>query len=72
MKNQIKRRGHIQAGYKAYTGRKLHKHICEQYNRIQDTINGWIDAGREVPAHLLNESHLVFHEAATNDWGGKL
>ena len=55
------RREHIPCPYRAYNGATVtcQAHIGT-YNRIQDAINGWLDAGREPPEWLLNESHRHF------------
>ena len=54
-------RTHIKAPYKAYNGTTVtcQMHI-DTYNRLQDEINGWVNAGRGIPEHLLNESHRHF------------
>jgi hypothetical protein len=61
-----KRRDHIELGYKTYTGKCFTQQIwVDTYNRIQDRINAFIDAGAVVPESLLNESHRYFRDIAT-------
>ena len=60
-----KRREHIPSGYRAYTGKILSDSQVAAYNRIQDTINRWLDDGREPPESLLDESHQYFALVAT-------
>ena len=56
-----KLRKHIKSGYKTYNGAVLTCQLSiDHYNRLQDEINAWIKVGREVPQHLLNESHRHF------------
>ena len=57
----MKLRKTLQVGYRAYNGKTLTKLDCQCYNRIQNEINRWIAANREVPLHLLDESCLVFN-----------
>lgn len=61
----MKRRERMEYGYKAYTGRILSNAQVDAYNRIQDEINMWIDAGRAVPEFLLNASHRQLVISAT-------
>lgn len=58
----IDRRTHIAAPYLAYNGATItcESHIAD-YNRIQDDINRWIDAGRDVPEWLLDWSFRSFN-----------
>ena len=49
-------RQHIQAPYRTYTGKVLNERQCKEYNDIQDDINRWVQAGRQVPEWLLNHS----------------
>ena len=61
-----KRRDHIEIGYKTYTGKCFTQQIwVDSYNHIQDRINSFLDAGREIPESLLNESHRYFRDIAT-------
>lgn len=57
----MQRREHITAPYRCYNGRIItcQAHI-DNHNRIQDDINIWIDAKREVPEWLLDWSHRNF------------
>ena len=58
-------RKHVQLGYKTMTGRTFWRQIwVDEYNRIQDRINKYIEAGRAVPESLLNESHRYFSTVA--------
>lgn len=50
----------IPYGYKAYTGKVLNDYAVDTYNRLTLECKAWEDAGREVPAHLLNEKHRHF------------
>jgi hypothetical protein len=62
----IERRLHIPLGYKTYTGKCFTQQVwVDTYNRIQDRINSFIDAGAVVPESLLNESHRYFRDIAT-------
>lgn len=58
------RRGHIEAPYTTFTGAIMNQIMVDGYNRNQDEINRWIDDGREVPEHLLNESHRFINTCA--------
>ena len=60
------RRSHISAPYTCWNGFVITctAHI-DDYNVIQDDINRWIDAGRDVPEWLLNWSHRKFVEIST-------
>ena len=62
----MKPRKTLTPGYRAYNGKILTKLDCQRYNRIQNEINRWIAANREVPPHLLDESHLVFNTIIGN------
>lgn len=57
----LSRREHIEAPYLAYNGAVLNETQCKEYNTIQDDINRWIDAKREVPEWLLNHSFRTFN-----------
>ena len=57
MTELVARRQHIPYGYRAFTSKILSVAAVDRYNVLQDEINTWIDAEREVPEHLLNESH---------------
>lgn len=64
--HEITRRSHIELGYKTYTGRCFTEQIwVDNYNRIQDRINAFIDAGAVVPDSLLDESHYYYRSIAT-------
>ena len=54
------RRKHIPYNYVTYTGKVLADCQVDDYNRIQNDINIWIDAGRPVPEWLLDWSHQYF------------
>lgn len=57
----VKRRVHIAQGYVAYNGAVVTaKASIESYNRLQDEINGRIDAGLPVGEWLLDASHKHF------------
>ena len=56
-------RSHIYAPYKCWNGFVVtcQQHI-DDYNQIQDNINIWVDACRDVPEWLLDWSHRKFVE----------
>ena len=57
----VKRRVHIAPGYMAYNGAIITaRATIESYNRLQDEINGRIDAGLPVSEWLLDASHKFF------------
>lgn len=58
------RRERVPYGYVTYTGRAMRDGAVDRYNRLQDEINGWVDAGRDVPEFLLMESFCVLQDAA--------
>jgi len=64
MKATTQRRSHLPYGYVTYTGNEMRDHVVDTYNRLQDEINAWVDAGRPVPEHLLDESFSVMQYAA--------
>lgn len=58
------RREHIAYGYRTYTGRVLSPASVDGYNRIQDDVNAWLDAGRAPPEWLLDWSFRFLRDAA--------
>lgn len=56
----MKRRELLPYGYEAFTGEIWSNLHVDAYNRIQDRINSFIDAGMPVSENLLNESHKAF------------
>ena len=60
----MERREHIPYGYRCFNGAVLSDMQVDAYNRIQDDINIWIDASRQVPEWLLDWSHRYFVTAA--------
>ena len=57
----MKKRIELKPGYKTFNGKVLTRADCDYYNRSQRDINRWIDAEREVPVSLLNQSHHAFN-----------
>lgn len=62
-----KRRTHIEYGYKTFTGTIFTDAEVDEYNRIQDDINAFIDAMMPVPFHLLDMSFHKFCHVAMKD-----
>ena len=60
----MERRKHIAYGYIAYTGQALARCQVDTYNRIQDRINSFIDAGMTPPERVLHGSHSLFQAIA--------
>lgn len=58
------RREPLPYGYRCYTGTVPRDHEIDRYNRLQATINRWIDAGRQPPEVLLIDSHRAFCDMA--------
>ena len=56
----MERRELLPIGYEAFNGHVFTSADCAYYNRLQSEINRWIDAGRAVPEHILDESHRAF------------
>ncbi len=56
----MERRETIESGYRAFNGHIFTEFDAISYNRVQAEINRWIDADRDVPEWLLNESHKQF------------
>ena len=68
-------RNHIPAGYVTFTGATLTQSQVDTYNAVQDRINSFIAAGREVPEYILNGSHNLFagycYNGASKEWKGE-
>lgn len=56
----MKRRELLPYEYKAFTGVVLTDLHVDAYNRTQERINSFIDAGMPVSENLLNEAHKAF------------
>lgn len=58
---QCNKKERLPYGYTAYTGKIWTDSQVDHYNRMQDTINRWIDeTGGYVPEHVVNGSHYTF------------
>jgi hypothetical protein len=53
------RRFHLPYGFKNVYGTTLPSITIDRYNRVQDSINAYTDAGRRVPEYLLWESFNI-------------
>jgi len=60
----MKRRKHIDYGYRTHTGVALARCQVDTYNIIQDRINSFIDAGLTPPEYILNGSHNMLQAIA--------
>ncbi len=60
--SQPKLRPAMSYGHTAPNGTVINNRGVDDYNRIQDEINTWIKAGRDVPEFLLDWSHRKFCE----------
>jgi len=64
---EMNKRQMINAGFRSVTGYIWNDHDCNVYNRLQNEINTWIEAGRSIPENLLNESFHVFCTLSMRD-----
>jgi hypothetical protein len=53
----------LHVGERLWNGVVVNKAIAESYNRIQDRIESFYDAGIEPPEYLLNASHKIIRDA---------
>jgi hypothetical protein len=66
----MQRRRMLAHGYNAFTGVVPSDDQIDRYNRIQERINSFIDAGMPVSEALLNESHVFFTMITHPGWSG--
>jgi len=48
---------YLQAGEKLYNGVIVSEDLAQAYNSLQDRIQSFKDAGKNVPMELINGSH---------------
>ena len=56
----MKNREPLKPGYKAFNGYIFNKTDCDRYNRIQNRINSFKDAGLPINELDLIDSHKLF------------